>query len=152
MSLPQQQQSQQQQQRRRSQSMTPSVFIHPELSRLSASSSDYTWSQWKLDIEEDAWSLYWALTKTIEDSGLNILDQMEFADFMAVCKKYTSEPIPPRDASSTSCAANRSSSGQLTGSFTASAFAAAAASAAADEDDCPSPDTVHSVREFDHVS
>lgn len=55
----------------------------------------YSWHQWKLDNEDDCWSLYWALTKTIEENDLPILDQFEFHDFMRICQKYTSEPRPP---------------------------------------------------------
>jgi hypothetical protein len=58
---------------------------------------EYTWGQWRLDVEDDLWSLYWALTKTVEQSGLTLLDQMEFSDFMAFCKKHTSRPVRPSD-------------------------------------------------------
>lgn len=59
---------------------------------------DYSWHDWQKDHEDTIWSLFWAITKTVEDNKLEILDRMEFSDFMKFCRKHTSVPKPPADA------------------------------------------------------
>ncbi len=59
---------------------------------------DYSWHDWQKDHEDTIWSLFWAITKTVEDNKLEILDTMEFGDFMRFCRKHTSIPKPPADA------------------------------------------------------
>lgn len=60
-----------------------------------SSSHAYTWHNWEIDYEDTIWSLFWAISKTVEDNKLQLLDEMEFSDFMRFCRKLTSEPRPP---------------------------------------------------------
>jgi hypothetical protein len=56
---------------------------------------EYTWHDWRKDNEDLMWSLFWAVSKTVDDNKLPFLDQLEFSDFVQFCRKYTSEPHPP---------------------------------------------------------
>jgi hypothetical protein len=39
---------------------------------------------------EEVWRLYYALTRTVEEEHLPLLDVLDFSDFITFCRKYTS--------------------------------------------------------------
>lgn len=65
-------------------------------SSMNPSKKSYTWREWEVDHEDTIWSLFWAISKTVEDNELQFLDQMEFSDFMLFCRKFTTELKPPQ--------------------------------------------------------
>lgn len=53
----------------------------------------YTWGQWTDEYEEYMYRLYHAMTACIENDRVPLLDQLEFSDFVAFCKRYTHAPV-----------------------------------------------------------
>ena len=78
-------------------------FRHSSSPRTNAAASGpsqnfvYGWNDWKIDNEEDMWHLFFAITRTVQENELPMLDQFEFHDFVKVCQKFTSIPKPPKD-------------------------------------------------------
>jgi hypothetical protein len=42
---------------------------------------------------EEVWRLYYALTNAVEHEQLPLLDQLEFSDFIKLCRKHTSMEV-----------------------------------------------------------
>jgi hypothetical protein len=60
-----------------------------------APETEYNWSDWNRDNDEDMWNLYWKIVCTVKENDLSFLDKLEYFDFVAICRKYTSKPEPP---------------------------------------------------------
>lgn len=73
-----------------------------------------TWDEWRAANEDDIWHLFWALSRSVEDMNLPMLDQLDFHRFMAFCQKNTSHPaahpdLEAAEKAQAACGANNTS-------------------------------------------